>query len=42
MNKRALFLRLLRRINPGFTDGGFDADKLRADIEAVVSELSGG
>lgn len=37
----ALFT-LIAEDKPRFTDGGFEADKLRADIEAVVSELSDG
>jgi hypothetical protein len=37
----ALFT-LISEDKPRFTDGGFEADKLRADIEAVVSELSDG
>jgi phage FluMu gp28-like protein len=37
----ALFTLIVEN-KPRFTDGGFDADKLRADIEAVVSELFDG
>jgi hypothetical protein len=36
------FFTLIEENKPLFTAGGFDADKLRADIEAVVSEMFDG